>query len=594
MVKNKNFWKKPARLAGWLTVLIALALLVPGCKVEDLKVKWETYWALLSDIQVEMRDLQVKKTRVRNYAKEVPPDIVSIILEMPEILREQTSLNKKTQDRNDLRADIIREMKKLSDSEIKQVQDYIAKFFKEMMKGWLNNWQDKVFSGADKVNQGLDNKLNAYSNILNEQIDIIDRWQHYPPDPNELIRMAELIAEASTISLHEELNLARQIAAEFEHIGPLPVVAGTTIDRCSFIIEEGHPPRLEDLDDGVLAPGTEIIIQLPLDWSLTAPATIEPNNNNFSLDICGNQPGSSLIRMQVVSALEPNRPDDSITVTFNGIQIGNRTGIVRGSLTVLPGRTSTQDFVVLPQGCEASPLADMNFDGTVNFKDLAVLANEWLAGTEPPRYPVVDNPIPECPSTIPGFNIRTIRVDMASPPGWGFAGMDQLLNTGEFPTGLPGVSAGQRIDQFVNLYDTGGRGEFYAGNVYPDVTFPGIDAYIINPTDPADDDVDEYFATEVKACIQLTAGYHTIGANSDDGTIVWIGGVVIGRTAEFKSASTVDFTFEVVTAGNYELRARMLEGGGGSELELHEVLPDGSRILLGDVARGGSPVYAFP
>lgn len=35
----------------------------------------------------------------------------------------------------------------------------------------------------------------------------------------------------------------------------------------------------------------------------------------------------------------------------------------------------------------------------------------------------------------------------------------------------------------------------------------------------------------------------------------------------------------------------MLEGGGGSALELHEILPTGLRILLGDVARGGSPVY---
>ena len=33
-----------------------------------------------------------------------------------------------------------------------------------------------------------------------------------------------------------------------------------------------------------------------------------------------------------------------------------------------------------------------------------------------------------------------------------------------------------------------------------------------------------------------------------------------------------------------------MEGGGGANLELHEVLADGTRILLGDTAAGGSPV----
>jgi hypothetical protein len=206
-----------------------------------------------------------------------------------------------------------------------------------------------------------------------------------------------------------------------------------------------------------------------------------------------------------------------------------------------------------------------------------------------------DAAVIECPGQIPGFNIRAIQVDMADPPGWGYAGMNQLLGpTGAFPTGLPGINEESRIDRFVNLYDTGGHGEFSND----ESTVPGIDAFLTSPiTDPADEDDDNWYAVEVLACIHLTPGYHIIGANSDDGTIITIGGVEIGRADEWKGAGNSDFLFMVTEEGNYPLVARMLEGGGGSELELHEVLMTENgpkRILLGDTANGGSPVYAIP
>lgn len=216
------------------------------------------------------------------------------------------------------------------------------------------------------------------------------------------------------------------------------------------------------------------------------------------------------------------------------------------------------------------------------------------------QFTTIDNPDGTCPQ-IPGFKIRSIKVGMGvawpSGDGNGYNAMNTLLTTGEYPANNPGEEEGTRIDQVVNLHDSddGGRGAFF-GIDYPDTTFPGIDDYE-SPTvmsgDPAGaaGDADDNFATEVLACIQLTAGLHIIGANSDDGTIIWIGGVEIGRSGEWKGADNADFLFEVATAGLYSFKARMLEGGGGAALELHEILPDGTRILLGDTARGGSPVY---
>jgi hypothetical protein len=619
MVKNNKFWKSFGRLSCWIALLVTLLLLSPAC--DELKTKTQLVKDLMQLIKEEEQALRPKEKDLTDLTAKYPkvedrnrdPNVLESFESLKRsINREQTTLDVKNASVRVILDDMAKEVNDLSKpSSLQQIiaavvetlrgrvpSEIAAQIIKEIMERLK-----KAGKLTNEVHDGVENKLNALSTIRDEQMAIIDRWEYHSAEPNELRRMDQLIAEADTISLDEEVELVGEIARELNQIVPsvVPVVAGSVVDRGSFIIEEGHPPRLEDLDDGILAPGSVIILQLPPTWTLTAPVTIEPNNNNLSLDICGNQPGSSLIEMRVVSAIEPNRPDDSIVVTFNGVQIGNRTGIVSGSLTVLPGRTSTQDFVVLPPGCRPPPLADMTYDGTVNFKDLAVLANEWLTGTErPPVVPTIGNPDGTCPQQ-PGFMIRTVK---KADDNWGnndnevYQAMNDLLD-GKLPkgvgrdTGPPDfieISEESRISRFVNLYDSGGnRGEFVG-----DEPYPCVDPFTMPTADPADGDDDDNYATEASACIQLTAGYHIIAVNSDDGTIIKIGGVEIGRTGAWKGASTDNFLFNVLTPGLYSFQARNLEGGGGSALELHEVLPNGSRILLGDVANGGSPVYAFP
>jgi len=156
---------------------------------------------------------------------------------------------------------------------------------------------------------------------------------------------------------------------------------------------------------------------------------------------------------------------------------------------------------------------------------------------------------------------------------------------------MPG-SQGSRISQFVNVRDTG-NGAFSVDNGYPDETMPGVDPDETPAADPAAGDDDENYGAQVTGCIQLTAGLHIIGANSDDGTIIEIGGVEIGRATEWKGTSNADFVFKVEADGCYDLRALYIEGGGGSSLELHELLMDGTRILLNDVANAAR-LYLHP
>ncbi|TKJ38869.1 MAG: hypothetical protein CEE38_04000 [Planctomycetes bacterium B3_Pla] len=187
-------------------------------------------------------------------------------------------------------------------------------------------------------------------------------------------------------------------------------------------------------------------------------------------------------------------------------------------------------------------------------------------------------------SDVSGFQIYSFKPQDSA--GWGYNGLIEILDTGLL-NGVGAVEEGTRIDEFVNLRDTGN------GAFGDDKSFPGIDALEVPAQDPADGDDDNDFGTEILGSIHLTAGMHQIGANSDDGTIVWIGGIEIGRTGEWKGASNVDLpAFEVEVDGYYDLRAITMEGGGGASVELHEILADGTRLLLNDVANGGSAVFA--
>ena len=193
-------------------------------------------------------------------------------------------------------------------------------------------------------------------------------------------------------------------------------------------------------------------------------------------------------------------------------------------------------------------------------------------------------------SDVSGFSIRSLKPLVSD--GWGYDAMNELLDTGTW-MGLPAQpgTEGTRIDEFVNVRDTG-NGVFSEANGYPDKSYPGIDPLEDPAQDPAAGDDDDNFATEILGCIQLTAGLHKIGASSDDGTIIEIGGVEIGRTGEWKGTSNEDFLYMVEADGYYNLRARTMEGGGGASIELHEIFLDGTRILLNDVANGGSAVFA--
>ncbi len=232
--------------------------------------------------------------------------------------------------------------------------------------------------------------------------------------------------------------------------------------------------------------------------------------------------------------------------------------------------------------------------------DVVYETNPQLVGPAPAFAMVPATAVLAGPGAAPGFKVRSLKALYVD--GWNRAEMDKLLDfgcTGPVCLGpgmpIPAVpgQTGERVVQFVNLHDTGGRGTFTADNGFPDESFPGVDPLQVPTTDPAAGDDDNTFATEVTAVVHLTAGYHIFGARHDDGVYVTVGGVSVGSADSWDNNAQSKFIFQVEQEGDYALNVRSFEGTGGAELELHEVLPDGSgfkTILLGDVASGGSAV----
>ena len=196
-----------------------------------------------------------------------------------------------------------------------------------------------------------------------------------------------------------------------------------------------------------------------------------------------------------------------------------------------------------------------------------------------------------CIGDTPGFLVKVAQnPDGTSWPGDYAANYEMaeyLVKNGGYgvdPDKVLPKQMGSGSREFINLHDSGGRFNFDN-----DASFPGIDGWEKPTNDPADGDGEDQFAAVITACIELTEGLHVIGGHADDGILVRIGGVEIGRTATWNT--TDDWMFEVETAGIYDLEAIMFEGGGGADAELTYVLPTGERILLGDVAAGSPAVY---
>jgi hypothetical protein len=214
------------------------------------------------------------------------------------------------------------------------------------------------------------------------------------------------------------------------------------------------------------------------------------------------------------------------------------------------------------------------------------------------------------PNAATGFRIHSVKpLDLPDPNQVTPDYLEQLFNGS-----IPLAEEGMQESEFVNLYNFSDfQGNFTADNGYPDETFPV----------PSSVDDSSNFATKVTANIYLTEGLHIIGVPGKGYANLEIGGINVGTAflrrppEDYNNVDNVngnnvneglnfrgendnnkmhiltrrDWAFDVEADGYYNLRLFSWTGTDGASLELNEVLKDGTRILFGDVANGGTNVF---
>ncbi|MEL6104539.1 MAG: lamin tail domain-containing protein [Planctomycetota bacterium] len=184
----------------------------------------------------------------------------------------------------------------------------------------------------------------------------------------------------------------------------------------------------------------------------------------------------------------------------------------------------------------------------------------------------------------PGFDVRYVKAQSSGT----FNGVVNSLAIAETVLATPAyqsLSVTERTD-VINYLGTGGGGQFGMDHPFPTQTIgENIDHFVIEAT----------------ATIQVpTAGEWSFGVNSDDGFGLTLNRDGVEYTSSFPNprgpSDTIE-TFDLPSAGSYEVRLVMFEAAGGASVELFAAPGAHAGFsnafdLVGDVTAGGLPAFA--
>ncbi len=338
----------PRRVMACLVIFVCAFPLMSCSKDEINKLREKAKQAndLLQAISDESNKLRSKISDLSRFEQQQPRPNEAIGALKREIDSEQTLLNKQRDDLDKLWDEIIKEASALSTGDLKDALEWLRDNL-PLFYEYYNRTKNRITEKGDKL-LGAREKVDMLQAVVGKEVSALEQLlaARSEAERRELrLHLADLQVQHTAVSLHEEIEAAQQLAAEFGALGPFPVVAGALFPREPLLIQEGLPDSLGFLDDGVLAAGAIILLQLPEGWRIEAPAEIR--SETLELSVSGNFPGSSRIQIKVERERIAHKPDDSISVILRNVRIGRRPGLSSGVLMVHPGRIMTHDFLVL-------------------------------------------------------------------------------------------------------------------------------------------------------------------------------------------------------------------------------------------------------
>jgi hypothetical protein len=283
-------------------------------------------------------------------------------------------------------------------------------------------------------------------------------------------------------------------------------------------------------------------------------------------------------------------------------QGANPDAVVRIQLQNLSSPTVAMTFngdTVTPQVSQAGATTTVTYDppgflasGSTHAVSLTYEGNRTFAY----NFSVIDYPTIPAGAAVPantvntalsGFKIRTYQVN--TPPPTSVAAAERQLAglSGPNIADLSRANPDGTFDSDIINFE---QNALDAGNFPLDYDIPGI---------PGTTGSDDNIAMEAIAYLELAAGVHTFGVNSDDGFRITTGAnprditaLELGVFDGPRGASDTLFSFVVEQAGIYPVRLLYFEISGGASVEFFSVKPDGTKILINDTFSAG-PIRAY-
>jgi hypothetical protein len=386
------------------------------------------------------------------------------------------------------------------------------------------------------------------------------------------------------------------------------VISGPT--SVTFISDatKDHPVALNFTG----APGQTIELRLDRVVSVLADGETEGDGYNIAIDdiVFAQDPPTLLLNGPQVTAVSPADKESGVAGPLS-----YRAEITNGDTAVVPASVTLKlDGVLVAPAPQVTPTAD---GATVDYQAAGLMdpgsshtyVLTFTDNGEPPatfthsvQLTVAEYPslpagyaAPTGTGTQSGFTWRTVL----APPGT--AALDgtlaraqaQLNGTLIDPvTELPLENAAEigpnpdgsfDVDSVVDFDDDSAQ----SGHFQQESLFPGL------PVGGNND-----FASEGWFLLDLPAGYHRFGVNSDDGFEVSVGTpaqgeftvrTVLGFFDGGRSAGDTTFDFLVQEAGLYRFRLVFFEIGGAASCEFYSTnLGTGERSLINDLALPGA------
>jgi hypothetical protein len=298
-------------------------------------------------------------------------------------------------------------------------------------------------------------------------------------------------------------------------------------------------------------------------------------------------PAAEGISFQVASADPGGIPANGITMVLNGVDVSANL-IISGPANEREVRYSgLQEDTVYSVMITARDASGRERQATISFDTRRhyVLPGEFAF------------PLTAARGDAPGFTARITQVyDLVVLPSSEARAESQLAGelidpaTGEAYMELssPGTNLDGSYNQaLINWNINSGlgaeQGNFRAPG-FPDDPIPGIFV-----------GYNDNIAGEILAYLELPAGLHTLGVNSDDGFVLSAGvdhrdslRVSVGRFDGARGSADSLIQFVVETPGLYPFRLVWYQGSGGANLEWFSVDETGQKILINDRANPNS------